>query len=132
MDTDLNSLCERDEEWADIPSHSRSREDWRSRDYRPRCASHRPISTAKNFSDPFLSVLQRAAKHYQHIDIDPEILGGTPRITGTRIPVYMILDAIGHYGNLDGALTSYPHLTKDQVSEAVGFAAEVLENPVDH
>lgn len=90
------------------------------------------ISTAKDFDVPFASVLREAAKHYNSIAIDDEVLGGTPRIAGTRIPVYMILDAIDYYGNLDGALKSYPHLSIEQVKEAVSFAGEVLEHPVDY
>jgi uncharacterized protein (DUF433 family) len=81
---------------------------------------------------PFTSVLTRAAAKFGCIAIDPETLGGTPRISGTRIPVYMILDAIEHYGELGGALKSYPHLSLEQVKEAVCFAAEVLEQPVEH
>lgn len=89
------------------------------------------ISTAKDFDVPFSAVLQKAAKHYKSIAIDEEILGGTPRIAGTRIPVYMILDAIDYYGDLNGALKSYPSLSMEQVKEAVSFAGEVLEHPVD-
>ena|SRR5579872_1797309 len=89
------------------------------------------ISTAKDFDMPFSSVLQEAMKHYKNIAIDDEILCGTPRITGTRIPIYMILDAIEFYGDLNGALKSYPQLSLEQVKEAVCFAGQVLERPVD-
>jgi len=97
----------------------------------PRCRDTF-ISTAKDFDVSFLSVLQDAAKRYKDIAIDPEILGGTPRIAGTRIPVYMILDAVEYYGNLEGALTSYPQLSIEQVKEALCFAGEVLEHPIDY
>jgi uncharacterized protein (DUF433 family) len=96
-----------------------------------RCHRERFISTAKDFDVLFSSVLKEAATHYTCIAIDGEILGGTPRITGTRIPVYMILDAIEFYGDLNGPLKSYPHLSLEQVKEAVCFAGEVLEHPVD-
>lgn len=90
------------------------------------------ISTAKDFDVSFCSVLESAAKHYRHIAMDKEVLGGTPRIAETRIPVYMVLDAIEYYGDLKGALKSYPQLSLDQVKEAVCFAGEVLEHPVDN
>lgn len=51
---------------------------------------------------------------------------------GTRIPVYMVLDAIEYYGTLEGALISYPQLNIDQVREAVRFAKSVMERPVDN
>jgi hypothetical protein len=35
-------------------------------------------------------------------------------------------------GDLSGALKSYPRLSLGQVKEAVCFAAEVLEHPVDY
>lgn len=97
----------------------------------PKCRE-RFISTMKDFEVPFCSVLQRAAAHYSHIAIDDEILAGTPRIAGTRIPVYMVLDAVEHYGDLEGARRSYPQLTIEQVKEAVNYAGTVLEHPVDY
>jgi uncharacterized protein (DUF433 family) len=97
----------------------------------PKCRD-RFISTLKDFDVPFASVLREAATQYSSIAIDDEILGGTPRIAGTRIPVYLVLDAVEHYGDLDGALKSYPQLSLEQVKEAMGFAEAVLEHPVDY
>jgi uncharacterized protein (DUF433 family) len=97
----------------------------------PKCRD-RFISTAKDFEVPFSAVLQEAATQYVGIAIDEEILGGTPRIAGTRIPVYMVLDAVEYYGDLEGARKSYPQLSLEQVKEAVGFAGAVLEHPVDN
>ncbi len=39
----------------------------------------------------------------------------------------MVLDAVEHYGNLEGALKSYPDLSMEQVKQAVSFSAYVLE-----
>jgi uncharacterized protein (DUF433 family) len=90
------------------------------------------VSTAKDFEVSFSSVLKEAVEHYECIAIDDEILAGTPRIAGTRIPVYMILDAVEFYGTLEGAIESYPQLSLEQVKEAIRFAGEVLEHPVDY
>ena len=73
---------------------------------------------------------QIAAREYQTITIDPDIMSGAPYIAGTRIPVYMILDAIGYYGSPEGVLKSYPNLTLDQVKDAIGFAKIVVECPL--
>jgi len=97
----------------------------------PKCRD-RFISTLKDFEVPFCLVLREAATQFPCIAIDDEILGGTPRIAGTRIPVYMVLDAIEYYGELEGARKSYPQLSPEQVKEAVGFAGAVLEHPVDN
>lgn len=90
------------------------------------------ISTCKDFQVPFANVLSSALPHYPNIAIDDNIVCGAPRIAGTRIPVYMILDAVQHYGNLDGAIIDYPQLEIEQVKEAVRYAAEVLEYPVEY
>jgi len=90
------------------------------------------ISAAKDYDVSYQTVLDKISSQYGCISIDPDTLGGTPRISNTRIPVYMILDAIEHYGNLEGALKSYPHLTLSQVKDALSFAAEILEFPVEH
>ena len=73
---------------------------------------------------------QIAAREYRTISIDPDIMSGAPCIAGTRIPVYMILDAIGYYGSPEGALESYPNLTLRQVNDAIGFAKIVVECPI--
>jgi uncharacterized protein (DUF433 family) len=119
------SRCGYEPEYPFSRSFGHSRSAW------PKCRDGF-ISTAKDFDVSFSVVLRKAAKEHDCIAIDDEILGGTPRISGTRIPVYMILDAIEYYGNLEGALKSYPQLSIDQVKEAVCFAGEVLEHPVDY
>jgi uncharacterized protein (DUF433 family) len=86
----------------------------------------------KDFSLPLIAAFKRAAENYKSIDIDPEILAGVPHIAGTRIPVYMVLEAIEQYGTLEGALKSYRQLTIEQVKDAVLFAAQVVEQPVDY
>ena len=59
-------------------------------------------------------------------------MAGAPCVEGTRIPVYMILDAIECCGSIEGALESYPRLTLEQVKEAIGFAKLVVECPIEH
>jgi uncharacterized protein (DUF433 family) len=110
--------------FPDSPFYGRSR--W------PKHYIGKLFSTAKDFDISLASAFESAARHHRCIAIDKEILGGTPRIAGTRIPIYMILDAIEYYGSLEGALTSYPHLSLEQVREAVSFAGEVLEHSVDN
>jgi uncharacterized protein (DUF433 family) len=97
----------------------------------PKCRD-KFISTLKDFEVPFYSVLRDAATEFPGIAMDDEILGGTPRIAGTRIPVYMVLDAVEYYGELEGARKSYPQLSLEQVKEAMGFAGAVLEHPIEH
>ena len=88
-----------------------------------------PFPTAKHLEVPFSTVLQCTLEHSKHVSMDYGILGGAPCIAGTRIPVYMILDAIEFHGDLAGAIKSYPELSMEQVRDAVLFAAGVLECP---
>jgi len=73
-----------------------------------------------------------ASKEVPTVSTRKEVLSGKPCIEGTRVPVYMILDAIEYSGSLDGALQSYPHLSAQQVKDAVRFSKLILECPVDN
>jgi uncharacterized protein (DUF433 family) len=81
---------------------------------------------------PLIDVFRTAAKSYPSISIDPEVMGGAPCISGTRIPVYMILDAIECNGTVESALRSYSRLTIQQVQDAIGFAKLIVECPIEH
>jgi uncharacterized protein (DUF433 family) len=92
-----------------------------------RYSGRHPYPTAKHLDVPFSTVLEHALERSKHIDMNYGVLGGASRIANTRIPVYMILDAIEFHGDLAGAIKSYPELTMEQVRDAVLFAAGVLE-----
>jgi uncharacterized protein (DUF433 family) len=64
--------------------------------------------------------------------MDPGVLSGTPRIAGTRIPVYMIIDAVQYYGTIEGVFKSYSTLNIGQIRDALSFASTLLEQPVDN
>lgn len=88
--------------------------------------------SSKDFDIPLSTALRKALESFPSITMDDDVLCGTPRIAGTRIPVYMILDAVEYYGTIQGVLTSYSHLTMDQVKDALSFAAALLEQSVEH
>ena len=73
---------------------------------------------------------QIAMSDYPAVSVNPDVMSGAPCVDGTRIPVYMILDAVEHHGSLHGALESYPNLTAEQVKDAIGFAKIVVECPL--
>lgn len=91
----------------------------------------REFPTAKDFRVPLEWLLRNAVERSQFVNIDHPVLGGTPRIKDTRIPIYSILEAIEHHGDLNGALRAFPQLTINQVKDALIFAALVLECSVD-
>ena len=60
------------------------------------------------------------------IESNPKIMFGKPVIKGTRITVELILEKIGGGASVDAILSSYPHLTREQVLACVEFARKSL------
>ena len=70
-------------------------------------------------------VYKRCMKN--RITIDPKILVGKPVITGTRIPVYLILNLLAHGKTINDIVEDYPELTKEDVQAAIAYAASHME-----
>jgi len=85
----------------------------------------------RTYSVPLAESFKGAAREYPSVAIDPNVMAGAPCIAGTRIPVYMVLDALEYYGTIEGTLSSYPGLTAQQVKDSIGFAKSVVECPID-
>lgn len=49
------------------------------------------------------------------INIDPEIMGGTPVFKGTRVPVQTLFDYIEGEETIEEFLDDFPTVTKEQV-----------------
>jgi uncharacterized protein (DUF433 family) len=56
-------------------------------------------------------VVKRAAI----ISSDPEVMGGTPVFTGTRVPVQTLLDYLEAGESIDDFLEGFPSVSRDQV-----------------
>ncbi len=56
------------------------------------------------------------------VSVDGEILGGTPVIKGTRVPVYDVAASVAAGIPMERILSSYPSLNRDQVELAALFA----------
>src|SRR5579863_10574170 len=74
---------------------------------------------ARSYTLPLVEVFRMAIKECSFIAIDPGVMAGAPCISGTRIPVYGVLDAVDYHGSLEGALKSYPRLKIEQVRDAM-------------
>ena len=61
------------------------------------------------------------------ISIDPQICSGKPCIRGTRIMVKNILGMIAGSYNMDRILQAYPELTCEDVSAALDYASQVID-----
>ena len=65
-------------------------------------------------------------EQFTRIKHDTNIMGGKACIAGTRITVGMILMQISEGVTFFELLDEYPHLTKEDISEALRYAAWVM------
>ena len=57
---------------------------------------------------------------------DPEILGGTPVFTGTRVPVKNLLDHLAAGDTLEKFLDDFPTVRREQAVAALEVARDLL------
>ena len=57
---------------------------------------------------------------------DPEILGGTPVFTGTRVPVKNLLDHLAAGDTLEEFLDDFPTVRREQAVAALEVARDLL------
>jgi uncharacterized protein (DUF433 family) len=60
---------------------------------------------------------------FSRITQDPAVMGGKPCIRGQRVTVGMIVGQIGGGRSIDALLADYPYLERDDVLEALRYAA---------
>lgn len=63
---------------------------------------------------------------FTRIAVDPAVMGGVPCIKGTRVPVATIVAMTADGMTADEILAAYPTLTRDDVQEALHYAAEAV------
>jgi uncharacterized protein (DUF433 family) len=67
---------------------------------------------------------------FKRITFDPQIMGGRACIRGMRIPVAVIVEQIAHGVTVEEILRDYPDLEREDVREAVEYAAWVVREEV--
>ncbi len=66
----------------------------------------------------------------KHISFDPEIMHGQACISGTRIPVSVVLDNLASGNNEVFILEQYPSLKREDISAVVAYAAETARERI--
>ena len=61
---------------------------------------------------------------------DPNIMMGKPVIAGTRLTVELILEKLAAGETVDSLLSAHPRLTREGISAALDYAAQVLRSDV--
>jgi len=62
------------------------------------------------------------------ITIEPAIHHGEPCITGTRVPVSVVVGSIADGDTPEQIIDAWPQLGRDDVKAALKFAAEAVNN----
>lgn len=67
---------------------------------------------------------------FERITFDPRIMGGRACIRGMRIPVSVIVGQIAHGATIEEILQDYPDITREDVIEAMEYAAWLSQEEV--
>ena len=65
---------------------------------------------------------------FERISINPKVMMGKPCIKGTRITVELILENLGGGSTIEYLLDAYPHITREDILEAINYANAILKN----
>ena len=60
------------------------------------------------------------------ISRSPEVMGGTPVFTGTRVPIQTVLDYLEAGESIDDFLEGFPMVTREQVIAFLEEAKDLL------
>jgi len=67
---------------------------------------------------------------FDRITFDSKIMGGRACIRGMRIPVSVIVSQIAHGATFDEILEGFPDLEKDDIQQAVEYAAWLTQEEI--
>jgi uncharacterized protein (DUF433 family) len=63
----------------------------------------------------------------ERIVVDARILAGKPIVKGTRIPVSLILNLLGHGYDFARIVEAYPELTAADIKAAIAYSAARMD-----
>lgn len=63
---------------------------------------------------------------FQRITVNPKQMGGVPCMRGLRIPVATVVGMVADGMNEKEILKAYPDLEKEDIKEALKYAAEAV------
>ena len=66
-----------------------------------------------------------STKPLDRIESNPDVLSGQPVVRDTRLPVYVIVDAIAEGDSVEDLLEAYPYLERADIQQALHFAARM-------
>jgi uncharacterized protein (DUF433 family) len=60
------------------------------------------------------------------VTTDPEIMGGTPVFTGTRVPAVSLIQHLCAGDSLDDFIEGFPGVTREQAAALLQFALDAV------
>ena len=67
---------------------------------------------------------------FERITINPEVMNGQPCIRELRLTVRRVVEAVALYPDWNELQTEYPELEKEDIRQALAFAARNLDDQV--
>jgi len=67
---------------------------------------------------------------FDRITFDPEVMGGRACIRGMRVTVATIVDQVAEGSSIDEILAEYPYLEREDVRQALAYAASLARDEV--
>ena len=69
---------------------------------------------------------------FDRVTFDRKIMGGRACIRGMRVPVSVIVSQIAHGASFDEILAGYPDLERDDIQQAIEYAAWLAQERVEN
>lgn len=74
--------------------------------------------------------MERRHHKFDRITMDPEKCFGKPCVRGLRMPVASILGYLSGGMSTDEILSEWPELERDDIAQALAFAAAAMEEEI--
>lgn len=72
----------------------------------------------------------QSLEHVDAVERSPDVLSGTWRFRGTRVPVAALFENLRDGASVAEFLAWFPGVTQKQVEEVLDYAAHTLQEPV--
>jgi uncharacterized protein (DUF433 family) len=76
------------------------------------------------------TVARAGQNPFDRITFDSEVMGGRACIRGMRVTVATIVDQVAAGSSIDEVLADYPYLEREDVRQALAYAAWLARNEV--
>lgn len=67
---------------------------------------------------------------FDRITVNPSVCHGQACIAGTRVPVHQVVSMLANGDSIEGIVTAYPHITREDVLACLEYAGSLAEEQV--